>query len=663
KDVFLDLGDKQSLLASLKESQFFKAFEDQGNTYEAKLGILDYALHTLNQIQRKWVYLEPIFGRGALPTEQGRFRRVEEDFRDIMSKVEMDPKIFNLSDEHIFPDLRGTLSSSLDQLERCQKALADFLEEKRSALPRFYFIGDEDLLEILGQAKNPGVIQAHLKKLYQGIHRVEFNEEQTQITAMLSSSGEKVALESPVDITDSVEEWLEQLNSRMKGTLTSLLQSCLRGTPDYDLYPSQILCLAEQIKFCEFVEVAVSQGNVGALMAPLRELLDQYTSHDLSSRPLMQLKIKALVLDLVHNMDVVDQLQKAGLQSVEEWSWQKQLRYYLKAGKGTIRMSGARFRYSYEYQGNAPKLVHTPLTDKCYLTLTQGMHMGFGGNPYGPAGTGKTESVKALGQAFGRQVLVFNCDEGIDFQSMGRIFIGLVKCGAWGCFDEFNRLKEDQLSAISQQIQIIQDAIKVKNPSSSTLLSNLFFNFFRLLGREIDVDLNAGIFVTLNPAGKEYGGRSRLPDNLKALFRPVAMGRPDNELIAEVILYSEGFSDAKDLASKIVSLFTLSKQLLSRQQHYDWGLRALKAVLNTGGKLIQDGDKIDGSERELLIKAVRVNTLSKLTYADTRLFLALIGDVFPGVDSSDISGGELEKSIREVMPAKPFCLEVNDAQV
>ena len=74
-------------------------------------------------------------------------------------------------------------------------------------------------------------------------------------------------------------------------------------------------------------------------------------------------------------------------------------------------MCDAEFNYTYEYQGNAAKLVHTPLTDKCYLTLTQGMHMGLGGNPYGPAGTGKTESVKALGGLFGRQVLVFNCDE------------------------------------------------------------------------------------------------------------------------------------------------------------------------------------------------------------------------------------------------------------
>ena len=102
-----------------------------------------------------------------------------------------------------------------------------------------------------------------------------------------------------------------------------------------------------------------------------------------------------------------------------------------------------------------------------------GMHMGLGGNPYGPAGTGKTESVKALGGLFGRQVLVFNCDEGIDVKSMGRIFIGLVKCGAWGCFDEFNRLEEAVLSAVSMQIQVIQDAIKNKLPNAELLGRNV----------------------------------------------------------------------------------------------------------------------------------------------------------------------------------------------
>jgi len=80
-----------------------------------------------------------------------------------------------------------------------------------------------------------------------------------------------------------------------------------------------------------------------------------------------------------------------------------------------------------------------------------------------------------------------------------------------------------------------------------------------MLGLTIEVSRNTGIFVTLNPAGKGYGGRSKLPDNLKQLFRPVAMSVPDNELIAEVMLYSEGFRYSKELSSKIITVFLLCR--------------------------------------------------------------------------------------------------------
>lgn len=69
------------------------------------------------------------------------------------------------------------------------------------------------------------------------------------------------------------------------------------------------------------------------------------------------------------------------------------------------------------------------------------------------------ESVKALGSALGRFVLVFNCDETFDFKAMGRIFVGLCQVGAWGCFDEFNRLEERILSAVSKQILSIQTGL------------------------------------------------------------------------------------------------------------------------------------------------------------------------------------------------------------
>ncbi|EGR34655.1 hypothetical protein IMG5_004580 [Ichthyophthirius multifiliis] len=638
KDLLTKVSDNQSLLLSMKESKFIGRFADQIDQFEQKLGGVDEYLTKLQIIQRKWVYLEPIFGRGALPAEQGRFRRLDDDFRSIMLNIEKDPRVVLLCQ---IGGIRDTLETILDQLERCQKALNDFLEEKRSRFPRFYFLGDDDLLEILGQSQNANVIQMHLKKLFAGIHKVEFDKKIEQILSMVSSQKESVVLCEKVQIQENVENWLSELSIKMVKTLKNSLNQCLgEDSLQIENFPSQILCVREEIMFNYQALEAIKEGKLDSLNQNLNKKLEFYTKQVGGSEHLTSLKLKALILDLIHQIEVINLLINEEVKDVQDWNWYKQLKYQMQEKICEITMCRAKFNYTYEYQGNAPKLVHTPLTDKCYLTLTQGMDMGYGGNPYGPAGTGKTESVKALGQAFGRQVLVFNCDEGLDFKSMGRIFIGLVKCGAWGCFDEFNRLLEEQLSAISQQIQIIQWAIKEDEKT------------MHLMSQIVEVNRNSGIFVTLNPAGKGYGGRSKLPDNLKQLFRPVAMSVPDNEIIAETLLYSEGFKNAKDLAQKVISVFTLSKQLLSPQQHYDWGLRALKTILTVAGQLIQreKNQKITKEvEYELVIKAIRINTMSKLTFQDTQKFVSLLEDVFPGTISGDILYEQISEVSKEVL--------------
>ncbi|XP_029699181.1 cytoplasmic dynein 2 heavy chain 1 isoform X3 [Takifugu rubripes] len=662
RDIVNQVGDNRCLLQSLKDSPYYHTFRDKVRLWEVRLSDLDEYLLNLNSIQRRWVYLEPIFGRGALPREEARFKRVDEDFRSIISDIQRDNRVLSLSTR---AGIRIALVNILDQLQRCQKCLNEFLEEKRSAFPRFYFIGDDDLLEILGQATNPHVIQLHLKKLFGGIHSVVFDEQCQHILAMCSLEGEIVPLKQSVQISSLVEEWLSQLSAQMKDTLKQLLYECVsagkKGEVDPSSYPLQILCLAEQIQFTEDVESALKQQNLLQLELNLTAKLEHYTTVDTSSvdqankeSTVLQLKLKALILDVIHNISVVKQLKQAGVTSPDSWAWRKQLRFYMDTDRCcVIHMVDAHFSYTYEYQGNAAKLVHTPLTDKCYLTLTQAMKMGLGGNPYGPAGTGKTESVKALGALFGRQVLVFNCDEGIDVKSMGRIFVGLLKCGAWGCFDEFNRLEESVLSAVSMQIQAIQDSLKHHKTTCD------------LLGKEVELDLNSGVFITLNPAGKGYGGRQKLPDNLKQLFRPVAMSRPDNELIAEVILYSEGFKNGDVLGHKLVAIFNLARELLTPQQHYDWGLRALKTVLNACGKLLQQEkhsrEKNKVQERDLVVQALRLNTMSKLTFADTSRFDALVKDVFSGVHLTNLVDQRLVHALEEVY--KEAQLELTPSQL
>ena len=174
--------------------------------------------------------------------------------------------------------------------------------------------------------------------------------------------------------------------------------------------------------------------------------------------------------------------------------------------------------------------------------------------------------------------------------------------------------------------------------------------------------------MTLNPAGKGYGGRSRLPDNLKQLFRSVAMSAPDNELIAEVLLLSEGFSQqvSKVVGFKLASIFVLARQLLAPQQHYDWGLRALKTVLGIGGLLLQQARvaataAVDPAlERQLVLRALRMSTLPKLAFEDAQRFNALVRDVFGDGPVDDANDKALEDAVRRAL--QDMHLEVRRGQ-
>ncbi|KAL1836345.1 hypothetical protein VTJ49DRAFT_5263 [Mycothermus thermophilus] len=672
-DLFAKCSENLNSLQAMRHSPYYKEFEEEASAWEDKLNRVHVLFDVWIDVQRQWVYLEGVFTGNAdikhlLPIESSRFQNINSEFSAVMKKVYKQPNVLDVLN---IPNVQKSLERLAELLHKIQKALGEYLEKERVSFPRFYFVGDEDLLEMIGNSNDTMRIAKHFKKMFAGLNGLVMDEEGV-ISGFTSKEGEVVRLKKEINLvkTPRINDWLALLENGMKATLAELLAEAVDEfgpifggeTVDKDAliqfmgrYPSQIVVLATQVVWTTAVDQALAEGGGARLQAlfdrevQVLRLLAETVLGDLEV--LMRKTCEQLITECVHQRDVIERLIQANAQSNAHYLWLLQMRYvYTPEGdflqRLHIKMANAKLSYGFEYLGVPERLVRTPLTDRCFLTLTQALCQRLGGSPYGPAGTGKTESVKALGVQLGRFTLVFCCDDTFDFQAMGRIFLGICQVGAWGCFDEFNRLEERILSAVSQQIQNIQLGLKQGAEDEKAQIE--------LVGRQLRVNANTGIFITMNPG---YAGRSNLPDNLKKLFRSVAMSKPDKELIAEVMLYSQGFGHAKQLSKQTVPFFDQCAARLSKQAHYDFGLRALKSVLVSSGglkraRLASSGGSLGAAEEvvepEILVQSIRETIAPKLIKSDVDIMMDIEGLCFPGVKYVPANLGKLEDAIRRL---------------
>ncbi|XP_047613274.1 dynein axonemal heavy chain 9 isoform X4 [Phacochoerus africanus] len=637
EDLIEVLEENQVQLQTLMMSKYIAFFLEEVSGWQKKLSTADAVISIWFDVQRTWSHLESIFIgsediRAQLPQDSARFEGIDIDFKQIAYDAQKTPNVVEATNKS---GLYEKLEDIQSRLYLCEKALAEYLDTKRLAFPRFYFLSSSDLLDILSNGTAPQQVQRHLSKLFDNMAKMQFqldaSEKPTKISlGMYSKEGEYVAFSKPCDCSGQVEIWLNHVLAHMKATVR---HEMTEGVTAYEEkpreqwlfdYPAQVALTCTQIWWTTEVGMAFARleegyenamkdyykKQVAQLKALITLLLGQLCTGD-------RQKIMAICTIGVHARDVVAKMIAQKVDSAHAFLWLSQLRHRWddEAKHCFANICDAQFLYSYEYLGNTPRLVITPLTDRCYITLTQSLHLTMSGAPSGPAGTGKTETTKDLGRALGVMVYVFNCSEQMDYKSCGNIYKGLAQTGAWGCFDEFNRISVEVLSVVAVQVKSIQDAIRDKKQQ------------FSFLGEEISLNPSVGIFITMNPG---YAGRTELPENLKALFRPCAMVVPDFELICEIMLVAEGFIEARLLARKFITLYQLCKELLSKQDHYDWGLRAIKSVLVVAGSL-KRGDP-DRPEDQVLMRSLRDFNIPKIVTDDMPVFMGLIGDLFPALD-------------------------------
>lgn len=453
ENLFTALDDHLSGLVLMKSSPYYRAvreFQEEGKLWEDRLTKLRGAFDSWVDVQRRWVYLEGIFFGSAdikaqLPSEWARFRNVDGEFVTLMRRVSSRPYAMEALN---IDNLERTLQRLEGLMVAIQRALGDYLAKQRSDFSRFYFLGDDDLLEIIGNSGEPGKVLSHIGKMFAGLSGVRASSQLKDgvialFDAMVSKDGEVVPLHNIIEVASKsvVKEWLKEIENGMLSTLAHLLNDAVDENTSSSVvfgdesakekfvnwakkFPAQVMILASLVNWSMSIDSALRKNSstnalsdVLASVESKLEIMAQIVLTDLSAE--IRKKFEQLITEFVHQRDVTSALVKDGVNDPLDFRWLYHLRFHYNpdaeslAEKLQISLSNASFLYGFEYLGIGDRLVQTPLTDRCYLTLTQALHFRMGGNPFGPAGTGKTETIKNLGSQLGRFVVVMNCKYGV----------------------------------------------------------------------------------------------------------------------------------------------------------------------------------------------------------------------------------------------------------
>ena len=647
------LDEQITMTQAMQFSAFKAAFEERIDKWNSSLQTVSDVLDEWIACQRSWMYLQPIFESDdimkQLPQEAKRFNTVDKHWRQTTAAAQRKPNALEFCTN---PKLLVTFSEGNKFLDLVTKGLKDYLETKRTVFTRFYFLSDDELLSILSETKDVTLVQPHLKKCFEGINRVVFGDNNL-IECMVSREKEKMPLFEPIDPNGKqVEFWMVELEDMMKMSVRATIKDSIAEyleTSRVDWmqkWPGMCVINGSQLHWTTNMETSMNEKGAKGVQFELNRQMEQLADITILVRKPnlskgQRTSIGALTVMDVHAKDVTVKMVDDKVKSKNDFLWLSQMRFYWQEDnqrfwepKGIndnmwTQMVAARKAYGYEYLGNSFRLVITPLTDKCYLTLMGALQMLRGGAPAGPAGTGKTETVKDLAKALAKQCVVFNCGDGLDYKAMAKFFKGLASCGAWACFDEFNRINIEVLSVVAQQIITLQLGARM---NAETI---------EFEGSTIRLDPAFAPYITMNPG---YAGRTELPENLAACFRPVAMMVPDYALIGEIMLYAFGFSKARVCGQKMVTTFTLCSEQLSLQKHYDYGMRAVKTVIVAAGNLKRK--EPEAEELQLLLRALQDVNLPKFMAQDLPLFDGIMSDLFPGISRPNIDYGALLTSIK-----------------
>ena len=617
----VDLISINSMENSKLAHTFNSPYKDQqgisrkGIHYWSKsLNLVSQVTSVLERVLSLWTYLEPLFlqseqVRKALPDNFRRFSAVNEDVRGILKEAITTKFVLMVSNQ---PSVVETLGDVIEELESCKRNLSSFLLQKKEAYPRFYFLSDDDLLDVLSHGCSLEMLNKHLRKLFVTIDAVSIVENRT--VSWKSKVGSEVCkLAEEVSILDKeVEVYFGEIHEAIRESVRSNIASSIKrfmtqqrsawllhkddSNSNTDIGQTSLFVSAMYFtKDTESIFEALQAGNRMAMR-------DYGTKLNLQLTELVNLlpKVCHSAEDLVrtsnlitfdgHARDQINLLMDKVVKNKDDFYWRTQMKVYLD---NKIQLCDFIQEYGFEYCGNDARLVITPATERAFVSISQSLQTMSASGLIGHNGTSSILSEFAF--RFGRNCFVFNCGPDFNHQFMVETFKGLNACGCWGCFDSMEHLQTNVVSGIAS---CIKELCQLMNGTQST---------------------KPALFFTLS----DHAAIHRLPSNISSMIRPISIDLPDTRCICEVRLLALGFESC--LGSLLERFFVCFRNQTAK----NYGFQTINVVLQTAFECkYVSPNQLNRSDKDIIAMSLLRVIRSSLQGNQVSIFDSLLSQLF-----------------------------------
>ncbi|KAK2709809.1 hypothetical protein QYM36_013474, partial [Artemia franciscana] len=602
-------------------------------------------------VQSTWLYLEPIFCsddiRRQMAKSGDKFSVVDSTWRGLMSLVSEESTVLTVTKQE---NLLKKLQEALHSLQDIQRGLDEYLDKKRVFFPNFYFLSNDELLEILSKTKDPKMVEPYLKRVFDQINRLEFSSS-GEIVAVYSSSDERIPFYRRVDPKESkgmVELWLTEVSDCVTDSLKILLSEAIdENLHDISIYhiqkyPNQILLLAILVQWTYEVERVFSEGKdfEGLICKYESILLTAVNLIRSSTNKLHKANLSNIVIFCMHLKSSATLLKALNVTSQRTSVWLSQLRGYTVDGSVFVRVGSTELPYGYEYTGGSQTPVLTSNVMKAIRHIYEAVTANKGILLYGDIGSGKTESVEGAAVFAGRSIMTYNASVQTNVEAFLNVISGAIQTGSWLCVHGVDRIPLDVLSVVTQTLE------------------NLFITLQKGLRRFVIGKMElcitgtcAIIFTTSN-----WISFSKVaPDCFLAIINKVGIRIEDPPSILQSIMMSKGFLNSEKLTTKYFNFQrSLRKKLKLKNSYHQNDLFKVRSIVNRtlrclDNHFVTDSPNSGDYDQEMYFSdCIKKVEISSCIGKEVETMQNLMIEYFPALEAQN-EAGDLSKQLKDTI--------------